>query len=42
MLFFLTQFDFTVGYGFLRSGITQIPQNLVDASYLMGKPLMKQ
>ena len=27
-----------VGYGSLRSGITQIPQNLVDASYIMGKP----
>ena len=27
-----------VGYGSLRSGITQIPQNLVDASYIMGNP----
>ena len=27
-----------VGYGSIRSGITQIPQNLADASYMMGKP----
>ena len=27
-----------VGYGSIRSGITQIPRNLSDASYMMGKP----
>ncbi|MAC61203.1 MAG: ABC transporter permease [SAR116 cluster bacterium] len=27
-----------VGYGSIRSGITQIPRNLSDASYVMGKP----
>ena len=27
-----------VGYGSIRSGVTQIPNNLIDASYMMGKP----
>ena len=27
-----------VGYGSIRSGVTKIPNNLIDASYMMGKP----
>ena len=36
LLAYVARFQ-AVGYGSIRSGLTQVPENLIDASYTMGK-----